>query len=81
MEKAWGKAILDERLRLAGEAGIDSLYIPFLESTNPLRSYYLEQGFTETASGELVRGPNPTPITDWAPVIAALILGPRPPYS
>jgi GNAT superfamily N-acetyltransferase len=57
-----GKAIIDERLRLAEKEGITSLYMPYLEPTNTLRSYYIEKGFRETPAGEVVRGPNPAPL-------------------
>lgn len=57
-----GKALIAERLRMAEQAGIDSLYIPPIEPTNTLRSYYLENGFHETEAGELVQGPDPRPI-------------------
>lgn len=57
-----GKAIVDERLRLAEEAGVDSFYMPYLMATNTLRSFYYERGFHETERGEVVRGPNPAPL-------------------
>lgn len=57
-----GRAIIDERLRRAEEAGITSLYIPELESGNSLGTYYEEKGFHRTDSGELVRGPHPAPV-------------------
>lgn len=57
-----GKAIIDERLRLAENEGVTSLYMPYLEPTNTLRSYYVEKGFSELPTGEIVRGPNPAPL-------------------
>lgn len=52
-----GKAIIDERLVRAEQTGIEWLYMPWLEDTNTLKSYYIEKGFHETPRGELVRGP------------------------
>lgn len=54
-----GKALIAERLRLAKEKGIDSLYIPGLADTNSLRTFYEEYGFRETPAGELTRGSDP----------------------
>ena len=57
-----GKALVDERLRLAEAAGVESLYMPYLMDTNTLRTFYYERGFHDTEHGEVVRGPNPAPI-------------------
>ena len=57
-----GKAIILERLRMAQDAGITSLYMPRLEHTNTLRSFYYEQGFVEREDGSLGYGPNPMPV-------------------
>jgi GNAT superfamily N-acetyltransferase len=65
--KGIGKAIIDERLRRAEASGIRSFYMPYLTTTNTLRSYYEELGFQETLLGELVRGPDPFQIAQRAP--------------
>jgi len=57
-----GKSIITKRMIEAEAAGITSFHMPALESTNHLKSYYLELGFTETPEGDLVRGPNPVPL-------------------
>jgi len=57
-----GKAIILERLRIAEELGITSLYVPFLETTNTLVSFYLEHGFIRTERGAYVFGPNPASV-------------------
>lgn len=62
-----GRAIIEEQLAEAERFGIKSLYIPYLEETNTLRSYYEEKGFTETPAGELVRGPDPRSISGMQP--------------
>lgn len=51
-----GKAIIDERLRIAAQLGVATLEMPYLEPTNTLRAYYLEAGFSELESGGLVLG-------------------------
>ena len=64
--KGIGKAIIDERLRLAEQAGVTSLYMPDLEPTNTLESYYIEKGFHIAPEGELVRGPHPVSVVQGA---------------
>lgn len=54
-----GRALIAGRLGMAEAAGVSSLYIPYLRDTNPLRNYYFELGFSETAFGEFIRGANP----------------------
>ncbi len=58
-----GRAIIDARLASAEAAGITSLYMPYLEPTNPLTSYYLENGFRQTEAGEFVLGANPVSLS------------------
>lgn len=50
-----GRAVLDERLRIAEAMGITYLQVPNFEQTNTLKSYYLEKGFVETRPSGLVR--------------------------
>ncbi len=57
-----GKAILDERLRIATSLGIESIYIAGLDSTNTLESYYFEKGFERLENGGLGLGPTPVPV-------------------
>ncbi|MBP6962326.1 GNAT family N-acetyltransferase [Candidatus Saccharibacteria bacterium] len=57
-----GKAIIDERLRIAESLGVESIYIADLMSTNTLESYYFEQGFVRLEDGGLGLGPTPVPI-------------------
>lgn len=54
-----GKALIDARLRFAEQKGVENIYMPKLEDTNTLSSYYAEQGFRETPDGSVVRGENP----------------------
>ena len=55
-----GKAMIDTRLNYAEAAGVTSLYMPYLEPTNTLRSYYYEKGFFEyIPDGPVMRGPDP----------------------
>jgi ribosomal protein S18 acetylase RimI-like enzyme len=63
-----GKVIIDERLEMAEQTGLTSLYMPFLDQTNTLRSYYEEKGFREGTSGEVVRGPHAVSITGTQPI-------------
>jgi GNAT superfamily N-acetyltransferase len=67
--KGIGKALINERIRLAEAAGIDSFYIEIPEPTNSLHmpaepngqrdSYYFELGFQSKPNGDMVRGPQP----------------------
>jgi GNAT superfamily N-acetyltransferase len=59
-----GKAIINIRLRQAESKGVTSLYMPYLEPTNTLRSYYLENGFQVLTNGKAIgRGPKPMSLT------------------
>lgn len=62
--KGIGKAVIDERLRVAEGLGITSLFIHPLEDTNTLEPYYFERGFKKLLVGRigLGRGPNPAPV-------------------
>jgi GNAT superfamily N-acetyltransferase len=64
-----GKAIITERLAMAERAGLASLYINGLEPTNTLRTFYLENGFTEEPDGSMVRGPYPVSLSAIKPVL------------
>lgn len=50
-----GRAIVDQRLVQADILGVSRIFIPGLESTNTLRSYYAQRGFVEQQGGTLVR--------------------------
>ncbi len=54
-----GKAIIRQRLALADELGVTSLYLPDFEPTNTLRTFYLQNGFQEKESGTMVRSAVP----------------------
>jgi len=62
-----GRSLVDESLGLAEEAGITSLYMPYLEETNTLNTFYVERGFRKTEAGEVVRGPHPISVTGHFP--------------
>jgi len=65
-----GGAIVKERVRMTEEAGIHSLYIPYVEASSGLgEQFYLtpELQFRKTAAGEIVRGPDPASITGIPP--------------
>jgi len=53
-----GKALIDGRLSIADQEDVMSLYIPELEPTNSLHSFYVERGFRPVLTG-LVKGPYP----------------------
>ncbi len=53
--KGIGKALVDERIRLADEMDVNAIEIDLLEPTNTLRSYYFERGFHDDGYGGLVR--------------------------
>jgi GNAT superfamily N-acetyltransferase len=57
-----GKAIIDERLRIATALGVESIHIPDLDSTNPLETYYFEKSFVRLEDGGLGLGPTPVPV-------------------
>lgn len=59
--KGIGKAIIMERLRMAEAAGITSLHVPKPLETNTLVLFYIENGFSELPSGDLVRDLTPKP--------------------
>ncbi len=59
-----GKAILDERLRIAETHGIESLYIAELFPTNNLVRHYVNAGFIALEGGGFGRGPAPTQIVE-----------------
>ncbi len=59
--------IIDARLVLAAAVGITSLYIPYLEPTNSLADYYIDNGFKLTEAGELVLGPEPVSVSGIQP--------------
>ena len=52
-----GKAIIDERLNVADQLGLNVVDIPCLESSNTLWSYYLAKGFKQTDDGGYIRTP------------------------
>ena len=53
--KGIGRAIIDQRIAQAGSLGVHKLYIPPLEPTNTLRTYYAKRGFKEHRDGMLVK--------------------------
>lgn len=54
-----GKAIIDQQLQQAEEAGIESLLIHGVSRSNTLIRYYFERGFDRVGEKSLGMGPNP----------------------
>lgn len=57
-----GKAIIDERLRIATALGIESIQIEGLETTNTLTRYYLQKGFVWLEDDSLILRSTLTPL-------------------
>jgi LPS sulfotransferase NodH len=53
------QAIVLERLAMADELVISSLYIPPISELNTLEGFYIEQGFSKQLDSSFVRGPEP----------------------
>ncbi|SRR6266568_184252 len=62
-----GRAIIAARLAVAAAAGVTSLYIPYLEPTNSLASYYIDNGFKLTEAGEFTLGADPISVSGMKP--------------
>ncbi len=51
-----------ERLAIAEQQGITSLFIPPITDQNTLGPFYIENGFTQNPDGSFSRGPDPRPV-------------------
>ena len=56
------RALTTERLAMAEDLEIDSLFIPPITEQNSLEFFYKEQGFTKNPDGSFMRGPDPRPV-------------------